>query len=94
MSDRQCGVFEDLTSAISLGFIAWLDLGLAAVSLRHDVLVVLAAGVLHQLRVRLEYEGDRECPVANIGLWLVDDPLQRFNWRSASRTPSEPSFRI
>ena len=51
-----CGVYEDLTSAISVGFIAWLDLGLA-VSLRHDVLVVLAAGVLHQLRVRLEYEG-------------------------------------
>jgi len=53
---RHCGVYEDLTSAISVGFIAWLDLGLA-VSLRHDVLVVLAAGVLHQLRVRLEYEG-------------------------------------
>jgi hypothetical protein len=62
---RHCGVYEDLTSAISLGFIAWLDLGLA-VSLQHDVLVVLAAGVLHQLRVRLEYEGDRECPRANI----------------------------
>jgi hypothetical protein len=42
--------YEVLTSAISLGFIAWLDLGLA-VSLRHDVLVLLAAGVLHQLRV-------------------------------------------
>ena len=54
--ESHCGVYEDLTSAISLGFIAWLDLGLA-VSLRHDVLVVLAAGVLHQLRVRLEYEG-------------------------------------
>ena len=54
---QHCGVYEDLTSAISLGFIAWLDLGLAVVSLRHDALVVLAAGVLHQLRVRLEYEG-------------------------------------
>ena len=54
--DRPCAVYEDLTSAISVGFIAWLDLGLA-VSLRHDVLVVLAAGVLHQLRVQLEYEG-------------------------------------
>ena len=53
---RRCAVYEGLTSAISVGFIAWLDLGLA-VSLRHDVLVVLAAGVLHQLRVRLEYEG-------------------------------------
>lgn len=56
MVPKQFGVYDDLTSAISLGFIAWLDLGLA-VSLRHDVLVVLAAGVLHQLRVRLEYEG-------------------------------------
>ena len=54
--DSHCAVYEDLTSAISVGFIAWLDLDLA-VSLRHDVLVVLAAGVLHQLRVRLEYEG-------------------------------------
>ena len=53
---RRCEVYEDLTSAISVGFIPWLDLGLA-VSLRHDVLVVLAAGVLHQLRVRLEYKG-------------------------------------
>ena len=54
--DQRCGVYEDLTSAISVGFIAWLDLDLA-VSLRHDVLVVLAAGVLNHLRVRLEYEG-------------------------------------
>jgi hypothetical protein len=53
---HQIGVYEDLTSAISLGFIAWLDLGLA-VSLRHDVFVLLAAGRVHQLRVRLEYKG-------------------------------------
>jgi hypothetical protein len=52
---QRYAVYEDLTPAIGVGFIAWLDLGLA-VSLRHDVLVVLAAGVLHQLRVRLEYE--------------------------------------
>jgi hypothetical protein len=35
------GVYEDLTSAISVGFIAWLDLGLA-VSLRHDVRSILS----------------------------------------------------
>src|SRR5690349_19472849 len=29
-------------------------------------------GVLHQLRVRLEYEGDRECPRATIGAWVVN----------------------
>jgi hypothetical protein len=70
LADVDLAVLEQI---IKLGVGSLRSFGLA-VSLRHHVLVVFAAGVLHQLRVWLG--GDLECPWANRGAWVVNGHLR------------------
>jgi len=48
----------------------------------------------HRVAGGLSVLWDRRVPRSALGARVVNGHLQRFNWTSASRTPSEPSFRI